>query len=255
MTGNVRRLVGLLVLAVAAGLVGACARPAQPPLVWPSAGEPIVVASMTVGGGFVPYSWHLMEPPRITVYADGAAVVDASKVLTLSQVEVSDLVRALREDLDGLGPTVEPGGGMQVSDAPTSVLRVRDEQGELTAVSAYALGILTSYPKRLLRARDRFGALAKRVEAGGTGYTSDRVRIVVEPRADQPASGLWPTGLALPPWREGGSLRTADLTGSQALAVAAALPDQDWRSGSWPVLTGPDGQRYAVGWRYLLPEE
>ena len=255
-----------MLLAVMVGLASACARPSgdvggqsrEGPLVWPS-GQTRLVASYAVGGGFVSYSWHVMEVPRLFVYTDGHAVADSRRTLLLTATELSDLVRALRRDLSGLGASVSPSGGMQVADAPTTVLAVRNGTGALRSVSAYALGIQDGYPRQLVAARDRLEAVAKRVVAEGTAYNSDRLRLVAEPRQESGPGPvrLWPATVPVPPLLAGGGgLRTADLTGAAAANAAARLPGADWQSGGqWPLLRSADGKLYGVAWRYLLPDE
>jgi len=260
------RRILLFLLAALVGLIAACARPDDDgsggaggePLVWPT-GPAQVLASYKVGDGFVSYSWHLMEGPRLVVYSDGRAVADSRRTLTLSSGELSALVRDLRRDLAGLGPNESASGGMQVSDAPTTVLKVRNAAGGLHSVSAYALGMMDGYPKRLAAARDRLDVLAQRVLASGTPYTSDRVRLVVEAR--DTADGAvrpWPVAVPLPPALADTSsgVRSADLNGAAAAAAAANLPGDDWQAPSpWPVLKTADGKLVAVAWRYLNPDE
>lgn len=240
-------------------LVSACARPGPEvePLIWSSSGEPVVVASLQVGGGFVPYAWHLMEGPRVVVYSDGRAVADSRRVLSLASDELSDLVRELRRDLSGLGPTVDAGGEMQVADAPTTTLRVRGGDGGLTSVSAYALGISRGYPARLVAARDRLENLARRTLDTGTAHTTDRLRLLLDPRSEvQDTVAAWPAGVPMPPLAPGAGfeVRTADFTGAAAEA-ASMLPGQTWESGRWPLVRAPDGALYAIAWRYVGPEE
>src|SRR5262245_40944082 len=44
-----------------------------------------LVALTRYEGGFVTPGWSLIQPPKIAVYADGLAVADASRTLTLSR--------------------------------------------------------------------------------------------------------------------------------------------------------------------------
>jgi hypothetical protein len=251
-------LVGLVVLS-------ACAKPGggpgagpggEPSLTWPSTGAPQLVASYLVGGGFVPYGWHLMQGPRVVVYSDGLAIADSTKSLVLDARELSDLVLALREELAGFGPTATAGAEHQVADAPTTTLRVQGQNGTLTSVSAYALSEATGYSPRLVAARDRLDALSLRVLADGAAYTGETVRLVAQKLDTTDATVIaWPEGVALPPpVGDGAELRKADLTGAEAQAVATTVP-ATWRDGPWPVLRTNDGTLYGVAWRYLVPDE
>jgi hypothetical protein len=261
-----RRLVGLGLVGIL-GLVvlSACGRAGggpgsgpggDPPLTWPPTGEPQLVASYLVGGGFVPYGWHLMEGPKVVVYSDGLAIADSTKSLVLAARELSDLVLALRDELAGFGPTASAGAENQVTDAPTTTLTVQGANGTLMSVSAYALSEMTGYSPRLVAARDRLEALGRRVLADGAAYTGDTVRVVAQEQESTDATVIdWPAGVALPPpVGEGSGLRRGDLTGEQAAAVAAKVPDT-WRTGPWPVLRTADGKLYGVAWRYLVPDE
>jgi hypothetical protein len=251
-------LVGLVVLAGCAKSGGGpgSGPGGEPPLTWPSTGAPQLVASYLVGGGFVPYGWHLMQGPRVVVYSDGLAIADSTKSLVLDARELSDLVVALREDLAGFGPTATAGAENQVADAPTTTLRVQAANGTLASVSAYALSEMTGYSPRLVAARDRLDALALRVLADGAAYTGDTVRLVAQKLDTADATVIaWPEGVALPPPAgDGADLRKADLTGAEAETVAAKVP-ATWRDGPWPVLRTADGTLYSVAWRYLVPDE
>jgi hypothetical protein len=266
MTHMGRALAAAVGAALAVGGLLACARAGEPgpggvdPIVFPP-GQPTLVAWYEVGGGFVPRSWSLMEGPRLVVYSDGRAVADSRRVLVLPADEVAEFIRATRADLKGLDRTVDVGAAHQIADAPTTRMTVYTGDAGLQSVSAYALGETMGYPPRLLDARDRMEALAKRVGDEGSPYSSDRLRIVLEPLVDREATVTeWPAAVPLPPLLEGGGkagvgLRTAVLTGDDAAGVARALPDA-WRSGyPWPIVRLPDGTRYGVAWRYLLPDE
>ena len=251
-------LVGLIVLSGCAksGPGPGSGPGGEPPLTWPSTGAPQLVASYKVGGGFVPYGWHLMEGPRVVVYSDGLAIADSTKSLVLAANELSDLVLALRGELAGFGPTATAGAENQIADAPTATLRVQGENGTLTSVTAYALSETTGYSPRLVAAKDRLDALARRVLADGAAYRGERVRLVAQKVDTTDATVIaWPDGVALPPTvGEGDDLHQADLTGAEAQTVATKVPDT-WRAGAWPVLRTTDGTLYGVAWRYLVPDE
>ena len=211
---------------------------------------------MSVGGGFVAYGYFVMEGPSLVVYSDGRAVGEAQKVLTLDQTELSQLVGGVRRDLAGLPEKVDVDAEHVIADAGTTTFEVLQPEG-LQHVSAYALSDMQGYPAKLIELRDRLEALTQRVLAEGQPYTSDRIRVVVEPRDDAGTGTYlpWPAAVPLPPPSAvGNGTRVADLTGAPAQAVAAGLP-ADWRSGPWPLLRLPDGSVAGVAWRYLTPEE
>jgi hypothetical protein len=247
-----RGLIVLGVVGVLVPLAAACQRADARPVVLPT-GAPVLVASSAQVGGFLPPAWHAIEVARVAVYSDGSAIADAQHRLALTPSEVRDLVAALRRDLAGLGPTVEPARGEQVADASSTVLRVLEADGRVRSVTAYALGIVRGYPKGLTAARDRLEQLAQRVARDGGPYTTDRVRLVAEERADDGTGATWPAAVPVPPANEMG-VRTADLTGAPAAAIIGALPSAN-PSSQWPVLRTSDGLTLAVIWRYLLPDE
>jgi hypothetical protein len=124
-------------------------------LTWPT-GEVQLVAAYAVESSPIDLpAYRLFDPPKVLVYSDGRVIADASRELSLANKELSDLVHALRRDLDGLGPVAR--ARTNIMDADTTVLRVRMADGELYSVDAYALG--DRHPDRL---RD---ALAQFVEA------------------------------------------------------------------------------------------
>jgi len=250
-TGRGRMAVALLGLVLLAGC-GRADTGGHAPLTWPPG---LVVASYKVAGGLVPSSWRLFDEPGVVVYSDGRAVTGASRTLTLSPTEVSDLVRGLRGELAGFGPVATPATDIQVVDAPSTTFAVRTDGGDLRSVSAYALGVQSGYDRRLVAAKHRMDALDQRIRREGTPYTSDRIRLVAEVRPDGGTARAWPDGVALPPPSSDGSgVRVGDLTGAAAAAVVAALGEVA-PGGMWPLLRTGDGTVYAVNWRYLLPDE
>jgi hypothetical protein len=205
-------------------------------------------------GGFVPPGWTFIDAPRVVVYSDGRAVADASRVLTLSPVEVAELTRQLRRDLRGLDATVTSRQGDTVADAPSTVLQVRTATGEVQSVQAYALGIVDGYPRELVAARGRLENLAKRITTDGTVYTGARVLLVAEERSDATVVADWPATLPVPPVNSAG-VRVADVNAADAAALLKVVPPVYELSGPWPVLRLPDGSLVGLAWRYLLPDE
>lgn len=240
---------------VVAGLVAAagCATGTPPPVVLPT--ERALVAQWQSDGGFVAPGTFLITPPKLAVYSDGTAIAGAQKAMTLRDTEVADLVRQLRADLAGIGPTALPTGRMQVADAPTDMLQVRAPDGGMQSVSAYALGIAgVGYPESLVHARATMADLATRVATGGSPFTSDRIKLVVTPNGDQDSpGGAWPQGVTPPTMRPEDYRGVAvNLGGPEAAAAMKAFKaDSEGRTSA--VL--PDGTKVWATWRYLLPHE
>jgi hypothetical protein len=249
--------------ALAVGVLGACGHTVDLErypviVVFPDRQTPVVWYE--VGGGFMPLSWSLMEGPRLVVYSDGRVVADNKYTLMLAREDAANLVLLLRLGLKRLGGVIDVGAGDQIADAPTTRIRVYIGEKLVQLVSAYALAETVAYPQPLHEARNRLEDLARRVRAEGAPYESDRIRIVLQPDAERGGTiTTWPAGVALPPElhadQAGEGVRTADLAGQDALAVARSLPDT-WRTAyPWPVVRAPDGTLYGVAWRYLLPDE
>src|SRR5262245_12312474 len=140
-----RRLLLLAGLGVALG--GCSDGPASGPVVLPSAAKSRVTARL-VGGGLVAPGYNELTGPSVAVYADGTAIADAAKQLSLTAQETVDLVAAMRRDLSRMPARPQPNGPNFVADAGTTSLSVLGADGKMTTVSAYALDIL-DYDKPL----------------------------------------------------------------------------------------------------------
>jgi hypothetical protein len=246
----------LVSAAIVAIAVAGCARPAEPPVELPS-GVSLVVEHTFVGG-FVPQGYSLIEAPMLAVYSDGRAIAQASRVLTLSQSEVSELVAATRSDLSGLGPTVDVGASQHVADAPTTVLKVLDRDGNLRSVSAYALGIAQGYPDRLVAADQRMRQLADRVTRDGSPYTTTRIMLVAVERGEDGSTPIltWPPAVPVPAIiGPDSTTRRSVLAGDSAAALIQVAGHDVSTGGAWPVLRADTGLLLGVAWRYLLPDE
>lgn len=239
------------VLLLALPLLAACG--SREPVTFPT-DRVEVVAGYTLGGGMMPVAYHVIEAPVLLVYSDGRVVSGASRTLPIPAEELADLVGDLRDYLEDLGD-VDSAEARQVMDAPSTTLAVRSADGSLTKVTAAALGIVDDYPRALTRSYDLLADLAKRADTTGSPYTSDGIRLVLE-RRDNPTGSVraWPSSVDVPP-NDNRGLRSADLSGSAAQAVAAALPADAWKSGAWPVYRLPDGTTWGAVWRYLAPGE
>lgn len=224
------------------------------PVVLP--GNSQLVAAYAIRGGFLPASAGAIEAPALLVYSDGRAIAGAYHVLDLGRDAVADLVGELRSDLSGLAESEVSPRSRQVMDAPSTVFVVLLADGRRQRVSANALSAVDDYPRALMRADTRLHDLARRVDAEGAPYTSDRVRLVLDSEGLDPAPPVaeWPAAIAVPAAGNFG-LRTADLSGADAAAVATSLPGDGWRTGRWPRYRTGDGEVYGVAWRYLTPDE
>ncbi len=193
------------------------------------------------------------------MYSDGRAIADASRTLTLTATELSDLVGTLRRDLAGLDGSVKSNSRVQIMDAETTTIKVLAPDFRLKMVSAYALG--DGHPARLLAAQDRLSALTDSILRDGNAYTTDRVRLVVYPHRDYDSVAgeitPWPAAVDFPPAAGDGyeGVRWIDLADEAARDVAATMPGGPEDEMFKRVVTAPDGANYRVGWRYLLPDE
>lgn len=211
-----------------------------------------LVAEWSETGGFTMPGEMMLRPPRLMVYADGTAIADAERSLTLDAAELSSLVGAQRSALAGLGASVKMGAGRGVADATDAVLRVRLADGALQSVTAYALEPDLGYPARLVAAKQRMTELWRRVMDRGTPYASAQVRVVGDPT--QYAGGqasAWPRSVPLPaatPDSWGTKLYVIEATDAGAVKAA-------WPANRWTASTLPDGTVINVSWRYLVPGE
>ncbi|MEV7964949.1 hypothetical protein AB0O34_03080 [Sphaerisporangium sp. NPDC088356] len=213
-----------------------------------------MVALWNSYGGFAGNRLRKSDPPALAVYGDGLVIAHADRSLPLKGTELTDLLRALRDDLASQPATADPTGVSQIADARTMVLGVRVDD-TMHTVTAYALDETRSdrgYPDGLYHARDLLGALAERVSREGSTYTTDRVRLIAEPRPGQ-TGDKWPSPLPEPGASEDGGFDKV-LKGTQA-AEARRVLVRARQDGAWPVYHDHQGRPFAVTWRYALPSE
>ncbi|MFG1877604.1 hypothetical protein ACGFIV_22405 [Sphaerisporangium sp. NPDC049003] len=194
------------------------------------------------------------DPPALAVFGDGLVVADADRGLSLKASELTDLLRALRADLASQPATADPAGVSQIADARTVVLGVQVD-GAMHTVTAYALDETRSdrgYADGLYDARDLLGALADRVNREGSPYTTDRVRLIAQPRPGQTGE-KWPSSIPEPSASDEGGFEKI-LKGTQA-ADARRVFTRARQAGAWPVYRDHQGRPFAVTWRYVLPSE
>ncbi|GAA3646555.1 hypothetical protein GCM10022224_006710 [Nonomuraea antimicrobica] len=206
-------------------------------------------------GGLAAPGLAAVRPPRLVVYADGLAIVDAAYELRLPPAEVETLVEALDHDLAGQPATASPRpGSVRVYDMPTTVLGVDGGDGMREVYVPYLEAGAARYDAALVTARDRLAGLADRVASQGRSYSADRVRLSAE-RVTAPAATAkpLPEGVPLPAEAQGHSASEnhKDYKGSKAHAIARLIPGD----GSWHVYRTSTGEPIALSWRYLLPHE
>ncbi|WP_327582306.1 hypothetical protein OHA25_41130 [Nonomuraea sp. NBC_00507] len=248
-------ILAVVLMSAACGQDGNPAASGPPATVEPDGDRPVAVWRLE--GGFLPPGLLAIRPPRVVVYGDGRAIVDAARTVRLSEAELSDLVSALDRDLSGQPATATPRPGTPVvMDAPTTVLGVRTAGGSLREVRIPALDESgDGYAGPLLNARARLDRLAQRAAAEGRGYSSDRVRLVAEEaEARDGKVRPWPEGVPEPP-DAGSPVRTRDLSGNAAQSAIQLIPADSGQRGGWPVFRAPSGAMLALSWRYLLPDE
>ncbi|MEQ4715546.1 hypothetical protein [Nonomuraea sp. B19D2] len=215
-----------------------------------------VVALLRDGGGYIRPGFKAIEPAEIIVYGDGLAVADADRRLRLTPADVSVLVRSLRKHLINQPPSPTPSGS-RIYDATTATLGVWTGGRTLRTVSAYALhqGYPGDkrYPDSLYHAQETLTTLADRVRREGTGYSTDRVRLVAEQLRNEKAKMTWPSQIPEPAKAEGDVL-VRNLTGGQARAVIRSVARHKG-PGGWPFYRDSHGRVFAMTWRFLLPSE
>ncbi|WP_424536017.1 hypothetical protein ACOZ38_39445 [Sphaerisporangium viridialbum] len=213
-----------------------------------------MVALLNFYGGFAGKRVKETDAPALAVFGDGLVVADADRSLSLTETELTDLVRTLREDLASQPATATPTGPSQVADARTMVLGVRVGD-TMRTVTAYALDETrsdSSYPEGLYQARDLLGALAERVSREGGSYTTDRVRLIAEPRPGQTGEE-WPSSIPEPPASHEGDFEKI-LAGAQAADARRLIP-RARQGGALRIYLDHQARPFAVTWRYVLPSE
>jgi len=267
--------VGLALLAVLlAGCVSLTLGPTGPPvLVHPHAtGERDLLLRMNVGGGLPWPAKTIEEPPRFTLLGNGLAIysmtiedADGRSRNELHRAQLDDAqVDALLYDAlgtGGLAAAQEQYRDIDVYDAGTTRFEIH-AGGIDKAVSVYALGIAdVMAPSRFERIA--FSALASRLgrfeddlvagRATDSGlFAPEAYRVTLaEPLSPATRTEDWPWRDLVPAdftrTPQGDLVKT--VTASQGEAVLALGYEHDL------VLGAPDGEKYLVRIRPLMPDE
>jgi len=235
-------------------------------------------------GGFTPPEFQLTNPPALSLYADGTIVrpgpqieiypgpaLPALESIVVDEAGVDAIIDAAFDaDLDTLEDLTDM-GSVAIADAPETVFTLRASGVDHT-VRVYALGELGGQPPRmpdqefearrgLLDLVDQLGSLETWLPDGSIGastvFEPTGVRAIVseyqgKPDPPQPTIG-WPlpTPLARIGDDAGAGFRCVSVTGAEwadELQPVARAANQltPWTSG---------GERYAVSFRPLLPDE
>jgi hypothetical protein len=254
-----------LLTAIILGAVGLtatgceAAQSSAEPSVTPSAppgGAPI--ATWSISGGYADAGLSALRPPKLVMYAGGEVIADAAYRISLDTATLTELLGKLIADLKA-PPTGRPSGSVaQMADVPTTALKVWNGTTfiEMTAVGLDEHRDDNTYPDSVYDARDRLGALHRKVAATAQPYLADRVRVVAsDARPDAVDVRPWPDGMAIPTVTGPDNTRLVDLDGEAAReAVRLLTRDLDQR-GAWPTYRTIDGRELRASWRYLLPDE
>lgn len=232
------------------------------------------------GGGFVAPTFLATQAPIFSLYGDGTVIVRNPaaeapapvgdiyrfapfRIARLSEDQVqSTLVMALGEG--GLGAARPTYTNDRVADAPTTVFTV-DAGGLRKTVAVYALGIEVDGMSDALP-RAAFAKLAERLgdfDQGGTiptqAYTPDRYRGILQDglaggsgAKPWPWKDIRPSDFVAPADPNRSQLPAKVLTAAQIEVLGVDQPQGGFQGVT---LTRPDGTRYALSLRPLLPDD
>ena len=264
---------------LAAGCAAQAGSTGAAPVTTPEASLPDdggLVLQVAYTGGFVPPQAAYADLPLVSVYADGRVFTEgpvaaiypgpALPNLQVSQIQPARVEELVQHALDaGVGQPVDV-GIPSVADAPDTRFTVVTDDGTLTSdVPALQEGRPTEDGKSVLTdeqiaARTDLQGLLDELTGlsaqGSTAYRPTAIAAVVStnfpPEASPDDVATWP-GPPLP----GDELSTGtDLYCVTARGKAAdAVLEAAGRATTGTVWTNPDGGRWAVSLRPLLPDE
>jgi hypothetical protein len=259
------RAAAVLVLAL---LLAACARadgggagPAPDDL--PADDDALVLQVATVGG-FTTAEEQAGRLPVVSVYADGRAVSTGPVAavfpgpawpnVLVAQLDPGQLRALLDRAVDAGAAAEDDLGRPGVADAPTTRFTVWTD-GRTTVREVYALGEGVGDPQltdEQQAARQRLLDLVGDLPAGEEPFTPGAVAVLAAPPVGDPGQPAvaWP-GPALPGEPLPGGAPCTLVTGDAARTVTEAARQANAQT-PW---TTPDGARWALTFRPLLPHE
>ncbi|MET7420824.1 hypothetical protein [Dactylosporangium sp. NPDC005555] len=221
--------------------------------------QPLLTWELT--GGFVPAGWNALRAPRLAAYDDGTLIADATHRLKIGQGTLRSLRSHATAVLRDPANARRRAGAPMIADVPSTVFIVR-ANGRRFRAQYEGLEETRSdkaYPQASYSLLDHLAQLRDRTLEHGSSFHPDAVRLIAvkldpsqapsRPTVVQP----WPAEVPLPRLGRDEFVAQLDLRGRQARALLRAVPRPD--PARWPVFATPDGNRFQVNHRFLLPHE
>lgn len=221
--------------------------------------QPLLTWELT--GGFVPAGWNALRAPRLVAYEDGTLIADASRRLKIGQ----GMLRSLRNHASAVlrdpDNTRRRTGAPMIADVPSTVITVRGNGRRLRAQFEGLEETRSdrAYPPASYSLLDHLTQLRDRTLRTGSSFHPDAVRLIAvlldppEPPSTPTLIEPWPAGVPVPRLGRDEFVAQLDLRDRQARALLRAVPRPD--PSRWPVFATPDGHRFQVNHRFLLPHE
>jgi hypothetical protein len=237
-----------------------------------------VILRIDVGGGFLAPQAQLRQVPMFALYADGRLIVPGPQieiypgpalpnlqVRTVSQEGIQAILAAAQA-AGLLGPNRRY-DAIRVADAPTTIFTLV-AAGARHIVSVQALGIEpaqgaspeTEARRKLSDLQSKLTDLQSWLPAGSLGpeepFVTDELRVYVfryQPPQDLMQKTIhWPLGSfqGFKPLPDNGEIRCGTLSGRDLKSVLTAA-----RQANELTPWGADGERWALVFRPLLPDE
>jgi len=260
----------------------ACADPNAAPPLDNGAYQPAdVVLRVESVGGFVPPDFTVTQLPTYSLYGDGRFITQMPQIaiypgpslpgLSVRTVSPAGIAQLVQLALDAGVGSADDLGVPGVADVPSTVFTVT-KNGAVSTTSVAALGFDSGLSQPQVAARkklsdfmDKLADLPGMIGAANAGeekpYEPGALAVLADPWmmadpiGEQPqAEKAWP-GPALP----GPDLPGSPVPGMHCLTVTGAELPKALEAAAWPtnVLTPFvwEGQRYALSFRPLLPDE